>query len=418
MEHETAPATSDVVASAFVRGDHAVVAAYFRENAGVLLAMARRVALSTMDPEDLLADAIASLLAQWSKGVRTQKHINAYIVQSMRNRVKDELKSPRSRTHALELVEDSPAEPSPLLHRAELGNEIALVRKALARLPADQQAVLRETVVNGRKPGELEDVLGRPATAITALGVRAKQSLRRALLQVLISEGTEECQRAVRHVPNPVTQDLAAVDARGRPTHFANCEHCRRSWARFSALPSALGLTVLLVLGDALGAPAPAASAAEDVREEPASRPKRTRNVLLLGAGVIALAAATFTTLFPLNVHSSGPNADVEVFREPVGDARVNYSVDLRVHADVWQPKQATFSGPHAIGAIEPPSGWTCTIADTRAVCKAVADESSLAGFIVEYLGEVTVPAFELQVVAVTSDGATVTADATGAGVD
>lgn len=419
MVRETAQPKSSEVAGAFARGDDTVVSAYFRANAGLLLAMARRFAPPSLDPEDLLSEAVTSLLSQWSKGTGPQDHINAYLVQSMRNRAKDELKSPRSRTYALELVEESPAQPSPLLDRAELNNEITLLRKALARLPSDHQTVLRETIVNGRKPAELRNVLNRPASAITALTVRAKRGLRRAMLQVLISEGTDECRKAVRHVPNPVPQELVTIDARGRPTHFSSCAHCRRSWARFAALPSALGLTVLLVLGDVLGGDAHVASASAVSSAEPSSRRRsRRRNALLLSVGLVALTAAAIATLFPFYVQTSGPDASVEVIREPLGDAKVAYSIRLQIEAEAWHPQQATFAGPQAISTIEPPPGWTCTVTDTQAVCDAAADISELEDFVVLYVGDVAVPAFELQVVAVTSDGATVTTDAAGAGID
>lgn len=408
------------LAAAFLRGDQAVVGDYFRENTGLLLGMARRIAPSHVDPEDLLADAIASLLTQWAKHAGPREHINTYIVKSMRNRVKDELRSPRSRILGLAVEMDAPAEPSPLLRRAELGNEIGLAQAALERLPADQRLVLQEMVVNGHKPRDLEGVLKRPASSITALAVRAKQGLRRAMLQTLIAEGTDECKKALRQVPNPTPLKLPAQDTRGRPTHFAGCDHCQRSWARFAALPSALGLTTLLVVADALS-PGTAASAAasEPSRDHvPPSQRDRRRNRGLLLLGAVSLVAAGFAAFLLIDLPPSQPAADVEVLRQPVDHARILYSVDLRIATERWSMESATFTGPDQISAVTPPPGWTCSIDDTRAVCETTGRSHDLVDFVVQYEGSLSIPAFALQVVATTSGGITVVADASGAGTD
>lgn len=383
----------------------------------MLATMAQRIAPSTVDPEDLLSDAIAALLAQWARGTGPKEYVTAYVIQSMRNRAMDSLRSPRAGTYTLDAADDVPAEPSPRVRRVELTNEMALVREALKRLPSDQRTVLIETVVNGRRPRELEKMLERRAPAISTLTNRAKTNLRRAMLQVLIEMGDAECRRAARRVPNPVPEEIVLNDKRGRPTHFATCDHCRRSWSRFLAIPGALGLAVFLVVGDAIFGAAPSASAAVADSGAPQRR-ARWQSKALLVAGLLSLAAALLALVLPLSPRATAPGADIEVLRSPLGGSRVEYSVMLEIQANVWHPMTANFWGSQPIVAIDAPEGWACVTDEARASCEADDDTNDVGIFVIEYAGNVSAPGFELQVAAETESGAIVTARASGAGID
>ncbi|WP_254791517.1 RNA polymerase sigma factor, partial [Curtobacterium sp. MCBA15_005] len=58
--------------------------------------------MDQIDPEDLLSEALVRLVEKWASGNGPSEHVNAYVIRSMRNRVIDELRSPRSKTDAVE----------------------------------------------------------------------------------------------------------------------------------------------------------------------------------------------------------------------------------------------------------------------------------------------------------------------------
>ena len=219
-----------------------------------LLPAAKRLAGDAIDPEDLLAEAVAAVLAKWADGAGPRDGVRNYLLQTMRNRALDEATSPRSRTRPLEFdvidVESTPPDAT-----LDLDHELDALRLALARLPEAQRTLLTETYHGGAKSRDLSEQQHRSAGAVYSLHSRAKAALRRAYLQVMLEEGAPpSCQHAIASLPTRIA--ASPDETEGVPAHISKCARCRHGWARFAVVWAALGVAPLLVLATPEAVPA------------------------------------------------------------------------------------------------------------------------------------------------------------------
>lgn len=161
------------------------IAEYYRDNYRLLRAIAHRIAGTLMDPEDILSEAIVAVLTQWSQGNGPRESPTSYLAQTMRNRIKDELRSPRSRVGALDDVSELVATEDPRLTDIDDAQERAIIRDVLLLLPTDQREVLIAIDVHGYKPRELTQRFDRPAPAIYSLIQRARTNFRRRMTELI-----------------------------------------------------------------------------------------------------------------------------------------------------------------------------------------------------------------------------------------
>jgi RNA polymerase sigma factor (sigma-70 family) len=215
-------------------GSDAAITEYFVRNRARLVAVAGRMGGGVVDAEDLLSEAVTATIARWREGRGPTSHITAYLVRAMRNRLHDEAMSPAARVRPLEAAGE-PVAPEHAGHRAvDLSVEEALLRRALRAIPPAQAAVLLASVVDGRRPREMENDFDRPSTSISALLRRAKLRLRREMLAQLMRDHAlgEACRRAAAGLPQRVP--LRIDDVRGGAAeHLRTCPGCRRAWAAF-----------------------------------------------------------------------------------------------------------------------------------------------------------------------------------------
>lgn len=192
----------------------------------MLATMAKRIASWRLDPDDLLADAISRLLEQWADGGVPHDNIDANLIRSMRKRVVDEVRSPRSRTSSLGSVPE-PVEEPVCFH---LKSSCTGVRPC-PRGPGpsvDRSAPgAQATIVDGRKPGDLVAESAALTARSTPLQHRTKAGRSRALPQTLLEQRDQPaCRRCAHELPRTVTavlvddpSDAAAgsrrVDGRG-----------------------------------------------------------------------------------------------------------------------------------------------------------------------------------------------------------
>lgn len=186
VEESEGPGSDDAdvaLVAAAAAGDRAAAGAYFQKNRRLLMTMARRIGGGVLEPDDLFSEATLILLSKWSQGAGPNRYATAYLLQIMRNRVKDELKSARYGVVAFSELAEITHEDEEAIRVIDLHSEYAVLLRALDSLPAAQRDVLVATVVNGRKPRELEEELGRPASSIYSLALRARMGLRTAMLR-------------------------------------------------------------------------------------------------------------------------------------------------------------------------------------------------------------------------------------------
>ncbi|RZT62816.1 RNA polymerase sigma factor [Leucobacter luti] len=390
------------------RGNRDAAAEFCARSLGPLNAQARWLAKGALDPEDLAAEAISALLVLWSRGAGPTAKAHAYLVQSMRNRVVDEFRSPRSRVVGLD-EDESQLPPVELTTRAvDLHREYGYVRSALASLSAPQQAVLRGIIIDGRKPAELAVELDRPASAVYSLTRRSRLGLRRATLRVMLEEDAPEaCRAAADALPEIVVDDVAAAAPSAGMEHIRSCPRCRSVWGRFAAMAGLLGVTTLLVLADfaqpvgaqaaepesrspearELGAPevagrlAPAVSGAVETEAGssahavPRLRGASSALVRLLPVGLVVIGGAAMVLSLPALLSAGispadepGADAMLAVTAQQLSSSVAELSVDL---SPSLSDSRVVLELPQGLAIEQMPAGWKCRATGAGAECES-----------------------------------------------
>jgi RNA polymerase sigma factor (sigma-70 family) len=347
------------------RGEQTAAGELLARRMPMLAAMARRITLPSIDADDLLAEAITHLLHKWADGDGPQDGIDAYVIRSMKNRVIDELRSPRSKTTTLELIAE-PSDPEPVdFHRVELHREFALIRTALDRLPPDQRRVLLATIVDGRKPGDLVDELNRPASAIYALLHRAKLGLQRSVLQAILEESDDDvCTKCARHLPKTITPELFDDPSELSTRHIKECEKCSAGWQRYLLLMSCGGVACLVVVGALMVVPVAPASAAEPAESTSQTGPRRTvrpaRLRIALGIAAVLAGAGLITWSLAGPLTARKPTATLTMSVVSPAAGLTNLTIGFDVDQAQWRIDDATFTLPADETLLTAPAGWSC----------------------------------------------------------
>lgn len=394
----SALALDDNRARAANAGDQEAASAYLTDNLSYLASMARWLAQGALDPDDLLSEATVNLLARWKQGAGPTSRPNAYVIRSMRNRIIDERKSPRSQVLSSENEDLSLPPVRDDTRRIDLYRELEYVKAGFALLPTDQQQVLQSVTVEGRKPAELVTALHRPASAIYSLQRRAKTNLKRATLRVMLSENApKRCVDAASRLPETVAEGLdEAADSSGM-LHIRACKRCRGVWARFGSMASGLGVTTLLSVAGTFESPAAANASTDRTHPSPRRRTlqiKRIPTQLLTGVSVGAIACGVVLmviAIVPALSHIS-PTTDNQPFNPDSGGlSEINLKVTTQVlDSDTAKLDIDLGAAPvRALVAIRLPEGmavqktpaqWTCTSDGSSSECET--DRSPRGSFL------------------------------------
>lgn len=366
-----------------------------------LLVVARREARGVLEAEDLQAHAIEKLLEVWADGRGPETDVFPYLVRTMRNRVIDEARSPRSQTRNLYETEDFKSAHEDPSESSELDHEKRWVKGGLRRLPPDQQRLMVGIYAEGRKPAELAEELGRSPNAVYSLHRRTKLALRRAILQEALLEGASgPCRAAAEDLPDKVDNNIEKMDDASRGmSHIVTCGRCTRAWRRFGSIGSTLGVGGMMAL--ALDTP-PHAAAAEldewndagqpdpglgdaDVQQprEPASRsvrgadppsepliaetqmPTKSRwrsaTVGMIAAGVAGVALGFFLChrIEPID---KAPAGSLAMSLENRDGIRAHIRFDIA--SSEWSQQSFTLSYPIDLSLVTQPDGWECEPAE------------------------------------------------------
>lgn len=399
-------------------GDRTAAGELLARRMPMLAAMARRITLPSIDADDLLAEAVAHLLTKWANGGGPQDGIDAYLIRSMRNRVIDEIRSPRSKTTTIELIPE-PCEPESVdFHHVELYREFALVQAALDRLPPDQRRVLQATIVDGRKPGDLVGELDRPISAIYALLYRAKLGLQRSLLQTILEESDDiACRKCARRLPKTVTPELIDDPADPSARHLRECEKCSAGWKRYLLLMSCGGVACLVVVGALMVVPVAPAAAAQVAQSttSPSSRRtvKPTRLRLALGV-VAALAGAALVAWSAFGAATAKkPTASLTMSVTSPAAGLTNVTIAFDVDQAQWTIDDATFTVPTDESLVSVPPGWSCHSTSPGDWACTVAGQNPHGGT-VSFASSARVPSTYRMAIHATSGRTPITATAEG----
>ncbi|MFK0403003.1 RNA polymerase sigma factor [Microbacterium sp. NPDC090225] len=402
-------ATAEIVRRA-ATGDRDAAGEYFSLMLPSLTLTAKRVAGITHDADDLLGDALLMVLAKWSQGTGPTENVPAYIAQTMRNRIRDDFRSPRSKVAPLDNVEEPASNADPRIRELEIESELAIVRKALAELPSDQQRVLVATVLEGRKPRDLEEHMARPASAIYSLSRRAKGNLRRTTLRLLLEENARpECVAAAQLLPEAVGDTPEGTKGGRSADHYRTCPYCRRSWKRFAGLAT---LGVLPLAGAvALAGPAGTAEASElpvDGAEPSASADapadagsgssfwhEWARTTAMLAAAATALVLMTVVVVTFVTktwFFAETPLGSLSMTSEQVDAEHSEFDMAITVQDESFTLGTLRMDLSVDVESVTAPSGWNCLVEGGDVSCTTDRESPSGGRFEVahESAGEVT----------------------------
>lgn len=268
----------------------------------------------TVDPEDVVADALVRIWRALRAGGGPEEAFGAYLRVTIRNVAST--MATRSREDAVDSDqlerETRRGVGADSVDFPELLVEHATVTAAFNSLPERWQSVLWQVDVEGRQAAEVGRDLGLTANATAALTKRARDALARAWLQQHVERDSADpdCEWVLERAGGFVRRSLAAVQDRRVRAHLEGCPHCERAVGRVAHLATYLRVAAMVAGGSAAGiaswsSPHGAVSAAAATIPEsgPPVRAGRgwrwTRQMVAIAAGTAA-ALAVIGSLQPM----------------------------------------------------------------------------------------------------------------------
>ncbi|GGP70232.1 sigma-70 family RNA polymerase sigma factor [Saccharothrix coeruleofusca] len=247
------PSDAELISS--VRnGDVKAYGQLYERHVGAAHNLARQLARSSAEADDLVSDAFAKVLDALRAGRGPDEAFRAYLLTALRHTAYDKTR----RDRRLELADDVTAVSGaeavtsvPFRDTALAGLERSLAAKAFASLPERWQTVLWHTEIEGQTPAAVAPILGLTANGVSALAYRAREGLRQAYLQAHLAEsGSERCRATVGKLGAWTRGGLSKRETTQVEAHLDECVRCRSLAAELADVNGALRAVVApLVLG-------------------------------------------------------------------------------------------------------------------------------------------------------------------------
>ncbi|GAB3684466.1 sigma-70 family RNA polymerase sigma factor [Saccharopolyspora tripterygii] len=219
--------------------------------------MARQVAKSAAEADDLVSEAFAKVLDALREGRGPTSAFRAYLLTSLRHAAYDRTRRERKVQLADDVAEVSGADVSvPFNDTAVAGLERTLAAQAFSRLPERWQTVLWHIEIEGQSPAEIAPLLGLTPNGVSALAYRAREGLRQAYLQVHLGQleasgdSVQQCRAAVDRLGAWTRDGLSKRETAQVETHLDTCDRCRALAAELADVNGGLRVIIApLVLG-------------------------------------------------------------------------------------------------------------------------------------------------------------------------
>ncbi|MEV5538726.1 sigma-70 family RNA polymerase sigma factor [Saccharopolyspora shandongensis] len=296
-------------------GSSAAYAQLYERHVGAAYNMARQVAKSPAEADDLVSEAFAKVLDTLRGGRGPNTAFRAYLLTALRHTAYDRTRRERKVQLADDVAEVSGADVSvPFTDTAVAGLERTLAAQAFARLPERWQTVLWHVEIEGQTPAQVAPLLGLTPNGVSALAYRAREGLRQAYLQVHLGQldaaeaGVEQCRAAVDRLGAWTRGGLSKRETTQVETHLDGCDRCRALAAELADVNGALrviiaplvlggSVTGYLALSSSSGAAAGAAVAAGSASGAAGAASAGPRQAVTAGAATAVLAAAVALAL-------------------------------------------------------------------------------------------------------------------------
>lgn len=220
--------------------------------------LARQLARSSAEADDLVAEAFAKVLDTLRAGKGPDTAFRAYLLTALRHTAYDKTRKDKRVDLNEDMSEVSGALGGaltvPFSDTAVAGLERTMAAKAFAKLPERWQMVLWHTEIEEQSPADVAPLLGLTPNGVSALAYRAREGLRQAYLQVHLAETTAERCRATADRLGAWTRDgLSKRERTQVETHLDECAQCRALAAELADVNGAMRAVVApLVLGGAV----------------------------------------------------------------------------------------------------------------------------------------------------------------------
>ncbi len=221
--------------------------------------LARQLARSSAEADDLVSEAFAKLLDTLRGGGGPDSAFRAYLLTALRHCAYDRTR----RDRRIDLTDDESAYDSgvPFTDTAVAGLDRSLAARAFATLPERWQTVLWHTEIEGQSPAEVAPLLGLTPNGVSALAYRAREGLKQAYLQVHLADtaagggGLDRCRVAVDRLGAWTRSGLSKRETAQVEQHLDECDRCRALAAELADVNGGLRVYVApLVLGSAAAA--------------------------------------------------------------------------------------------------------------------------------------------------------------------
>ncbi|MCE7000757.1 sigma-70 family RNA polymerase sigma factor [Saccharothrix sp. S26] len=216
--------------------------------------LARHLAWSNAEADDLVSDAFAKVLDTLRAGGGPESAFRAYLLTALRHTAYDKTR----RDKKLKLADDVEAVSGvekvttvPFHDPAVATLERSLATRAFASLPERWQTVLWQTEIEGQSASELAKLMGLTANGASALAYRAREGLKTAYLQAhLAGNATNRCRATVAKLAAWTRGGLTKRETAQVEAHLDECGTCRAMAAELADVNGTLRAVVApLVLG-------------------------------------------------------------------------------------------------------------------------------------------------------------------------
>lgn len=216
--------------SAVRSGDTSAFAQLYERHVNIAYSIARGLARSPVEVDDLVADSFHTLLVMLLSQRGPDSAFRTYLLTVLRHKSYDLRRKDRKTTFTDDITSavDSMLVDTTRQDFPTMTAERALMSAAFARLPKRWRLVLWYRDVEVRPSGEIAALLGLTANGVSALIYRAREGLRCAYLQEYVTKApTERCEPTVGLLAAWTRHGLRVRDARQVADHLAGCGPCR-----------------------------------------------------------------------------------------------------------------------------------------------------------------------------------------------
>jgi RNA polymerase sigma factor (sigma-70 family) len=233
-------------------GDDRAFGELYHRHSDAVRAFAIRSFGSTLDADDITAEAFFRVLQAVRRGTARIDHVRAYLLTVAR-RVAWEWTA-RRRDVPVDDVELS-WRTGAAGDRSATSAERHLITQAFTSLPERWRKVLWRVEVEGERPAVIAGHFGLSANATAALARRARDGLRAAYLQAHLadSHGPVDCRNVVEKLGAFTAGGVRGAEERRIEAHLRDCASCTALQAELAEVCAGLRVHASVVMGPAIG---------------------------------------------------------------------------------------------------------------------------------------------------------------------